>query len=180
MNSSNATMRNPSNSTLSKYFIFGGWILLFVLVCIFTTTTVFDSPKSPLNNEFNNNNLSENELEVVYKPQIFNSSTFLVVSNNDPFSLYCFIHNLPKNVPLLWKKINNGWVNQAGSKNTVIAINSQIIDQQFRGKATVIINNEGSKLTINPASNTDSGLYVCSIAIPDNSPSIKYNVEIID
>ena len=71
-------------------------------------------------------------------------------------------------------------MNQAGSKNTVIAINSQIIDHQYRRKASVVISNEGSKLTINSAKNTDSGLYVCSIAIPDNSPSIKYNVEIVN
>ena len=178
MNSSNSTIRNPSNITFSKYLILGGWILLFALVSVIMAISLFDSPNPALNNNFNN--FSVSEVEVVYKPQVFNSSTFLTVNINDPFSLHCFVSNLPRSIPLIWKKINNGWMNQAGSKNTVIAINSQIIDHQYRRKASVVISNEGSKLTINSAKNTDSGLYVCSIAIPDNSPSIKYNVEIVN
>ena len=178
MNSSNRTMRNPSNNTLSKYLIFGGWILLVILVCVFISTSMFHSPKPFLNNIFSHNNLSKDDGEIIYKPQIFNSSTFLVVDNNDPFTLYCFLNNLPRNVPLLWKKIDDGWMDQANSKNLLIAIDSQVIEYQFINKASVVVSNEGSKLTINPASNTDSGLYECSLATPDNSLSIRYNVEV--
>ena len=71
-------------------------------------------------------------------------------------------------------------MNQADSKNLLIAIDSQIIEYQFRSKASVDISIEGYKLTINPASNTDSGLYECSIAVPDNTLSIRYNVEVIN
>lgn len=171
-------MRNPSNNTLSKYLIFGGWILLVILVCVFISTSMFHSPKPFLNNIFSHNNLSKDDGEIIYKPQIFNSSTFLVVNNNDPFTLYCFLNDLPRNVPLLWKKIDDGWMDQANSKNLLIAIDSQVIEYQFINKASVIVSNEGSKLTINPASNTDSGLYECSLATPDNSLSIRYNVEV--
>ena len=176
----NSTMRNSPNNTVSKYFVFGGWILLFALVCVFLATNVFHSPEPSLSNKFSDNNLSRGDVEVIYKPQIFNSSTFLVVNNNDPFSLYCFINNLPRNVPLLWKKIDDGWMNQAGSKNLLIAIDSQIIEYQYRSKASVDISTEGSKLTINPASITDSGLYECSIAVPDITLSIRYNVEVVN
>ena len=180
MNSSNSTLRNPSNNSFSKYLILGGWTLLFGLVCFFIATSMLNSPNGTPNNKFNDNNLSESEVEVTYKPKIFNSSTFLVVNKNDQFSLYCFVSNLPRAVPIIWKKINDGWIKQVGNENTVIAISSQIIDHQFTDKASVVISNEGSKLTINPASNTDSGLYECSIAIPDDSPSIRYNVEVIN
>ena len=173
-------MRNPSDNTLGKYLLFGGWILLFVLVCAFMSTSMFRSPKSSLNNILNDYNLSKGDGEVIYRPQIFNSSTFLIVDNNDPFTLYCFVDNLPRDVSLLWKKINDGWIDQASNKNLLIALGSRVLEYQFIDKASVVISNEGSKLTIDPASDADSGLYECSLAIPDNPLSIRYNVEVIN
>ena len=192
MNSSLRFQSNSPNSSLSKFLIIGGWTILFTSVLFFLTKKWHNIPNALTNTTFltrnpkNKNGSSDflGETPILYNPEIPNSTTYIMVDENKPFSLNCPVDNLPEPIALIWKKFVNNWTNQVEGthpdKTTVIAISSNIITQEYKERSSVLANSQGSRLTINVANMSDSGTYECSFAIPDSSPSIKYEIEVVN
>ena len=178
MNSSRWFKANQSEEPVTKFLIMGGWIILFTTVLFFlttettsslpTTTISVTSPKDPTETD---NPSYYDETQIFYEPKMPNSTTFVVVDKNEALTLNCSVANLPKDISLIWQKITDGY--------TVIAINSLIVSHRYKQRTSVSINEEGSELTIGLADESDAGIYECRFAIPANSPSIKFEVQVI-
>jgi hypothetical protein len=76
----------------------------------------------------------------------------------------------PVTVPIIWSKVSG--------KNTVIAVDKMMLDQDYQGRGQVTVDRQGSVLTIN-ATTADAGTYKCTIASSQNAPELLQTVTIL-
>ena len=73
-------------------------------------------------------------------------------------------------ISIIWSKEDE--------KKTIIAMGTRVLDQEYRDRATVMVDDKGSTLTIGIAKSEDAGQYKCSVAVKKNPPEIKHTVRI--
>ena len=73
-------------------------------------------------------------------------------------------------IQILWTKDD--------SAATIIAMGSRVIAPEYKDRATVMMDEQGSTLTIGIAKAEDRGLYKCSVAVRGDQPEVKHQVRI--
>ena len=61
---------------------------------------------------------------------------------------------------------------------TLIAMNRMILEEEYKDRATVTVDNRGSTLTIGIAKAEDAGQYKCSVAVEGNRPEVIHTVRV--
>ena len=69
------------------------------------------------------------------------------------------------------------WSKEDAAK-TIIAMGTMVLDQEYKDRATVKVDEKGSTLTIGIAKAQDAGQYKCSVAVEKNPPEVKHTVAI--
>ena len=73
-------------------------------------------------------------------------------------------------ISIIWSKED--------AAQTIIAMGTMVLDQEYKDRATVTVDGKGSTLTIGIAKSEDAGQYKCSVAVEKNPPEIKHTVRI--
>jgi len=107
---------------------------------------------------------------LIHRPVIQSESVQLDVDNGMTIRLPCIVDKLPGEISIIWSKEDE--------KKTIIAMGTMVLDQQYRDRATVMVDDKGSTLTIGIAKSEDAGQYKCSVAVEKNPPEIKHTVRI--
>ena len=55
---------------------------------------------------------------------------------------------------------------------------TKVLDQEYKDRATVTVDDKGSILTIGIAKSKDAGQYKCSVAVEENPLEVKHTVRI--
>jgi len=106
---------------------------------------------------------------LTHRPVIISEPINTDVDNGMTIRLPCVVDKLPGEIPIIWKKEDE--------KKTIIAMGSRIIEPEYQERATVMVDENGSTLTIGIAKFEDAGQYKCSVSVP-NPPEIKHTVRI--
>eukprot|EP00090_Calanus_glacialis_P015493 TRINITY_DN24450_c0_g1_i1.p1 TRINITY_DN24450_c0_g1~~TRINITY_DN24450_c0_g1_i1.p1 ORF type:complete len:485 (-),score=135.14 TRINITY_DN24450_c0_g1_i1:279-1733(-) len=112
---------------------------------------------------------SDNSL-LIHRPVIISESIQMDVDNGMTIRLPCIVDKLPGEISIIWSKEDE--------KKTIIAMGTRVLDQEYRDRATVMVDDKGSTLTIGIAKSEDAGQYKCSVAVKKNPPEIKHIVRI--
>eukprot|EP00092_Neocalanus_flemingeri_P007861 GFUD01008487.1.p1 GENE.GFUD01008487.1~~GFUD01008487.1.p1 ORF type:complete len:174 (+),score=50.96 GFUD01008487.1:237-758(+) len=107
---------------------------------------------------------------LIHRPVIVSESVQLDVDNGMTIRLPCIVDKLPGEISIIWSKED--------AKKTIIAMGTMVLDQEFKDRATVVVDDKGSTLTIGIAKSEDAGQYKCSVAVKGNRPEIKHTVRI--
>ena len=73
-------------------------------------------------------------------------------------------------ISIIWSKED--------AKQTIIAMGTKVLNQEYKNRATVTVDDKGSTLTIGIAKSEDAGRYKCSVAVKTNPPEVKHTVRI--
>ena len=73
-------------------------------------------------------------------------------------------------ISIIWSKED--------SAKTIIAMGTMVLDQEYKDRASVEVDEKGSTLTIGIAKEEDAGQYKCSVAVKNNPPEVKHTVRI--
>ena len=73
-------------------------------------------------------------------------------------------------ISIIWSKED--------AAQTIIAMGTMVLDQEYKDRATVTVDGKGSTLTIGIAKSEDAGQYKCSVAVENNPPEVKHTVRI--
>ena len=73
-------------------------------------------------------------------------------------------------ISIIWSKED--------SAKTIIAMGTMVLDQEYKDRASVNVNEKGSTLTIGIAKAEDAGKYKCSVAVKKNPPEVKHTLHI--
>jgi len=107
---------------------------------------------------------------LIHRPVIVSESVQLDVDNGMTIRLPCNVDKLPGEISIIWSKED--------AKKTIIAMGTLVLDQEYKKRATVMVDDKGSTLTIGIAKSEDAGQYKCSVAVKGNRPEIKHTVRI--
>jgi len=107
---------------------------------------------------------------LIHRPVIVSESVQLDVDNGMTIRLPCIVDELPGEISIIWSKED--------AKKTIIAMGTMVLDQEYKERATVMVDDKGSTLTIGIAKSDDAGQYKCSVAVKGNRPEIKHTVRI--
>eukprot|EP00092_Neocalanus_flemingeri_P054291 GFUD01063929.1.p1 GENE.GFUD01063929.1~~GFUD01063929.1.p1 ORF type:complete len:489 (+),score=123.56 GFUD01063929.1:223-1689(+) len=107
---------------------------------------------------------------LIHRPVIISESVQLDVDNGMTIRLPCIVDKLPGEISIIWSKED--------AKKTIIAMGTMVLDQEFKDRATVVVDDKGSTLTIGIAKSEDAGQYKCSVAVKGNRPELKHTVRI--
>eukprot|EP00092_Neocalanus_flemingeri_P092570 GFUD01117529.1.p1 GENE.GFUD01117529.1~~GFUD01117529.1.p1 ORF type:complete len:486 (+),score=120.08 GFUD01117529.1:165-1622(+) len=107
---------------------------------------------------------------LIHRPVIVSESVQLDVDNGMTIRLPCIVDKLPGEISIIWSKED--------AKKTIIAMGTMVLDQEFKDRTTVTVDDKGSTLTIGIAKSEDAGQYKCSVAVKGNRPEIKHTVRI--
>jgi len=107
---------------------------------------------------------------ITHRPVIISESSKLDVDNGMTIRLPCFVDKLPGEISIIWSKED--------SAKTIIAMGTMVLDQEYKDRASVEVNEKGSTLTIGIAKEEDAGQYKCSVAVKNNPPEVKHTVRI--
>ena len=160
------------------------WVTLGVIVIIINMSNHYHNTStiSPVGNiPEDTTQQTKLELKTTYYntyadiPATFSSMTnysfeSIIVKKGRTLVLDCNINNLPQEIPLIWERTDTA--------NGIIAISSKIINHKYKQKAKLI--NKDRILTIVNSDTTDSGKYLCSAAIPNESPMVEFDVKVTD
>jgi len=111
-----------------------------------------------------------NDSLITHRPVIISESSKLDVDNGMTIRLPCFVDKLPGEISIIWSKED--------SAKTIIAMGTMVLDQEYKDRASVEVNEKGSTLTIGIAKEEDAGQYKCSVAVKNNPPEVKHTVRI--
>jgi len=106
---------------------------------------------------------------LTHRPVIISEPINTDVDNGMTIRLPCIVDKLPGEIPIIWKKDDE--------KKTIIAMGNRIIEPEYQERATVMVDENGSTLTIGIAKFEDAGQYKCSVSVP-NPPEINHIVRI--
>jgi len=107
---------------------------------------------------------------ITHRPVIISESSKLDVDNGMTIRLPCFVDKLPGEISIIWSKED--------SAKTIIAMGTMVLDQEYKDRASVEVDEKGSTLTIGIAKEEDAGQYKCSVAVKNNPPEVKHTVRI--
>jgi len=108
---------------------------------------------------------------ITHRPVIISESSQLDVDNGMTIRLPCNVDKLPGAISIIWSKED--------SAKTIIAMGTMVLDQEYKDRASVEVNDKGSTLTIGIAKEEDAGQYKCSVAVEGkNPPEVKHTVRI--
>jgi len=107
---------------------------------------------------------------LIHRPVIESKSVQLDVDNGMTIRLPCIVDKLPGEISIIWSKEDE--------KKTIIAMGTMVLEQEYKDRATVIVDDKGSTLTIGIAKSEDAGQYKCSVAVKGDRPEIKHTVRI--
>jgi len=110
------------------------------------------------------------DLLITHRPVIISKSSQLDVDNGMTIRLPCIVDKLPGEISIIWSKED--------SAKTIIAMGTMVLDQEYKDRASVNVNEKGSTLTIGIAKAEDAGKYKCSVAVKNNPPEVKHTVHI--
>jgi len=110
------------------------------------------------------------DLLITHRPVIISKSSQLDVDNGMTIRLPCIVDKLPGEISIIWSKED--------SAKTIIAMGTMVLDQEYKDRASVEVNEKGSTLTIGIAKEEDAGQYKCSVAVKNNPPEVKHTVRI--
>jgi len=106
----------------------------------------------------------------IHRPVITSESKHLNVDEGMTITLPCNVDKLPGEISIIWSKED--------SAKTIIAMGTMVLDQEYKDRASVNVNEKGSTLTIGIAKAEDAGKYKCSVAVKNNPPEVKHTVHI--
>jgi len=112
---------------------------------------------------------SDNSLPI-HRPVIISESIHVDVDNGMTIRLPCIVDKLPGEISIIWSKED--------AAKTIIAMGTMVLDQEYKDRATVKVDEKGSTLTIGIAKAQDAGQYKCSVAVEKNPPEVKHIVRI--
>jgi len=118
----------------------------------------------------NDDDGSSDDSLVTHRPVILSESSKLDVDNGMTIRLPCIVDKLPGEISIIWSKED--------AAQTIIAMGTMVLDQEYKDRATVTVDDKGSTLTIGIAKSEDAGQYKCSVAVENNPPEVKHTVRI--
>merc|ERR1712168_1176060 len=93
---------------------------------------------------------SDNSLPI-HRPVITSESTHLNVDEGMTITLPCNVDKLPGENSIIWSKED--------SAKTIIAMSTMVLDQEYKDRTSVNVNEKGGILTIGIAKEEDAGQY---------------------